>query len=192
MAVDTIRRIAVVPVNRLPALVQLFPRSQLTEREANRRESATDFEYTHMDGTPYVIRRGFLRSPNGIPCSPPPWGALVAVDLATGLIKWQVPLGAIPLPPGAAGSTPTGSPNLGGPMVTASGLVFIGATLDRRFRAFDIETGREVWSVQLPAGGKATPMTYEIGGRQFVVIAAGGGDDFGSGDHIIAFALPRR
>ena len=192
LAVDTVRRIAVVPVNRLPALVQLFPMSRLTEREANRLESTTDFEYTHMDGTPYVMRRGFVLSPNGLPCSPPPWGALVAVDLSTGLIKWESPLGAMPLPAGATSPTPTGSPQLGGPIVTASGLVFIAATLDRRFRAFDIATGRELWSTQLPAGGKATPMTYEIGGRQYVVIAAGGGDDFGSGDHIMAFALPRR
>ena len=190
VAVDTIRRIAVVPVNRIPALVQLFPMSELTEEEANRRERTSDFEYTHMRGTPWVMRRGFVLSPNGLPCSPPPWGALVAVDLNTGLIKWQSPLGSMPVPGQPAGQ-PLGSPQLGGPMVTASGLVFIGATLDRKFRAFDIETGREVWSVQLPAGGKATPMTYEIGGTQFVVIAAGGGDDFGTGDHIVAFAIRR-
>jgi quinoprotein glucose dehydrogenase len=191
LAVDTVRRIAVVPVNRLPALVQLFPMSSMTEDEADRRESTSDFEYTHMNNTPYVMRRGFVLSPNGLPCSPPPWGALVAVDLATGLIKWSMPLGSMPVPGAPPGLT-LGSPQLGGPIVTASGLVFIGATLDRKFRAFDIETGREVWSVQLPAGGKATPMTYEADGRQFVVIAAGGGDDFGAGDHIIAFSLPRR
>ena len=193
LAVDTARRIAVVPVNRLPALVQLFPMSQLSEEQADQRERETDFEYTHMDGTPYVMRRGFVLSPGGVPCSPPPWGALVAVDLTTGLIKWQSPLGSLPVPVGGSAPTsPLGSPQLGGPIVTASGLAFIGATLDRKFRAFDIETGREVWSVDLPAGGKATPMTYEIGGRQFVVIAAGGGDDFGKGDHIIAFSIPRR
>lgn len=191
VAVDTVRRIAVVPVNRIPAIVQLLPMSQLTEAQANARERAEDFEYTHMRGTPYVMRRGFAMSPNGIPCSPPPWGALVAVDLNTGLIKWQSPLGAMPVPAAPRGLA-SGSPQLGGPIVTASGLVFIGATLDRKFRAFDIDTGREVWSVDLPAGGKATPMTYESGGRQFVVIAAGGGGDFGSGDHIIAYSLPRR
>jgi quinoprotein glucose dehydrogenase len=84
-----------------------------------------------------------------------------------------------------------GSPNLGGPIATAGGLVFIGATLDRAFRAFDVETGRELWHAPLPAGARATPMTYEEGGRQFVVIAAGGGGPFGTGDAIIAFALPR-
>ena len=193
LAVDTARRIAVVPVNRLPALVQLFPMSGLSEDEADRRERASDFEYTHMNGTPYVMRRGFVVSPRGLPCSPPPWGALVAVDLNTGLIKWQSPLGSLPLPAGSpTPAVASGSPQLGGPIVTASGLVFIAATLDRKFRAFDIETGRELWSVDLPAGGKATPMTYETGGRQFVVIAAGGGDDFGAGDYIMAFALPRK
>ena len=193
LAVDTARRIAVVPVNRLPALVQLFPMSGLSEDEADRRERASDFEYTHMNGTPYVMRRGFVVSPSGLPCSPPPWGALVAVDLNTGLIKWQSPLGSLPLPAGSpTPAVASGSPQLGGPIVTASGIVFIAATLDRKFRAFDIETGRELWSVDLPAGGKATPMTYETGGRQFVVIAAGGGDDFGAGDYIMAFALPRK
>ena len=193
LAVDTARRIAVVPVNRLPALVQLFPMSGLSEDEADRRERASDFEYTHMNGTPYVMRRGFVVSPSGLPCSPPPWGALVAVDLGTGLIKWQSPLGSMPLPAGSpTPAVASGSPQLGGPIVTASGIVFIAATLDRKFRAFDIETGRELWSVDLPAGGKATPMTYETGGRQFVVIAAGGGDDFGAGDYIMAFALPRK
>jgi quinoprotein glucose dehydrogenase len=84
-----------------------------------------------------------------------------------------------------------GSVHLGGPIVTAGGIVFIGATLDRAIRAFDVETGRELWKADLPAGARATPMTYEAGGRQFVVIAAGGGGPFGAGDAIIAFALPK-
>jgi hypothetical protein len=86
--------------------------------------------------------------------------------------------------------TEWGSPNLGGPIATAGGLVFIGATLDRKFRAFDIETGRVLWSADLPAGARATPMTYATSGRQFVAIAAGGGGRFGRGDAIVAFALP--
>jgi len=97
------------------------------------------------------------------------------VSLKTGGILWQAPL----------------TPNLGGPIVTASGLAFLGATIDKRFHAFDVETGRELWTATLPAGARATPMTYEAGGRQFVVIAAGGGGPFGAGDAIIAFALPR-
>jgi len=94
------------------------------------------------------------------------------------------------VPLGAMGGVP-GSPNLGGPIATAGGLVFIGATLDRQLHAFDIETGKELWSAALPAGARATPMTYEAGGRQYVVIAAGGGGPFGTGDAIIAFALPK-
>ncbi|HYN09441.1 MAG TPA: pyrroloquinoline quinone-dependent dehydrogenase [Vicinamibacterales bacterium] len=192
VAVDAVREIAVVPVNRLAAMVQLIPMSQLTVEEANRLEAKTDDEYTHMEGTPYVMRRGFLLSPKGLPCSPPPWGALVAIDLRTGAKRWDVPLGQMRTPEGTLLSADWGSPNLGGPIVTAGGLVFIGATLDRRIRAFDIESGKVLWSADLPAGGKATPMTYAAGGRQFVVIAAGGGGRFGKGDHIIAFALPGR
>jgi len=85
-----------------------------------------------------------------------------------------------------------GLPNLGGPIVTAGGLVFIGAAMDHFIRAFDIETGRELWKAELPAGARATPMTYMVHGRQFVVIAAGGNEDWGKGDSIVAFALPVR
>ncbi|NUR20479.1 MAG: PQQ-binding-like beta-propeller repeat protein, partial [Gemmatimonadaceae bacterium] len=86
-----------------------------------------------------------------------------------------------------------GSPNLGGAITTAGGLVFVAATLDRQIRAFDVETGRELWRASLPAAGKATPMTYMVGGRQFVAIAAGGdGANFGKGDEVVVFALPRR
>jgi quinoprotein glucose dehydrogenase len=186
VTIDEGRAIAVVPVNRVAAMVQLFP-AEGFNGDSMRREDAgrgiTDFEYTRMRGTPYIMRRRIILGPSGLPCTPPPFGALVAVNLATGGILWNVPLGTM-------GGVP-GSPNLGGPIATASGLVFIGATLDRRLRAFDIETGRELWSATLPAGARATPITYEAGGRQFVVIAAGGGGPFGAGDAIVAFALPK-
>jgi quinoprotein glucose dehydrogenase len=192
LAFDPGNQIAVVPVNRIAAWVQLMDADTLTEDEADRAEERTGLEYTHMGGTPYVMRRGFVLSPGGLPCTPPPWGALVAVSLRTGARLWEVPLGSMPNPSGEPPAPPEwGSPNLGGPIATAGGLVFIGATLDRNFRAFDIETGQVLWSTNLPAGGKATPMTYAIRGRQFVVIAAGGGDRFGVGDHVIAFALSR-
>lgn len=192
LAYDPSREIAVVPVNRLPAMVQLLSADTITEAEADREEERTGLEYTHMEGTPYAMRRGFLLSPGGLPCTPPPWGALVAVSLRTGAKVWEVPLGTMPAREGQAPPPPDwGSPNLGGPIVTAGGLVFIGATLDRKFRAFDIETGRVLWTADLPAGGKATPMTYSSGGHQYVVIAAGGGGRFGRGDAIVAFALPR-
>jgi quinoprotein glucose dehydrogenase len=186
VAVDEPRAIAVVPVNRIAAIVQLLPLEGLNA-DSLRREDAqrgiTDWEYTHMRGTPYVMRRRLFWGPNLTPCTPPPFGSLVAVSLETGRILWDVPLGGIPAGPG--------SPNLGGPIVTAGGLVFIGATIDRAFRAFDVATGRELWKATLPAGARATPMTYESDGRQFVVIAAGGGGPFGAGDAIVAFALPK-
>ena len=133
------------------------------------------------------MRRGILLGPSGAPCSAPPFGALVAIDLATGARKWEVPLGTF----AADGPAGLGSPNLGGPIVTAGGLVFIAATLDRKIRAFDVETGAELWSAPLPAGGKATPMTYlGADGRQYVVIAAGGdGGRFGKSDRLVAFAV---
>jgi quinoprotein glucose dehydrogenase len=141
---------------------------------------------------PVLLRRP-LRSPLGLPCNPPPWGWLGAWDLASGTLRWRVPLGTIrdlaplPLP------LPLGTPNAGGPIVTAGGLVFIGAAADDYLRAFDLESGEELWRGRLPAGGQATPMTY-LGkdGRQFVVIAAGGHAPLRTraGDSVVAFALP--
>ncbi len=189
VAVDEGRALAVVPVNTMPAMVQLFPAEGFNGDSIRRSDAdhgITDFEYTRMRGTPYIMRRRLITGPTGLPCTPPPFGALVAVNLNSGGIAWNVPLGTM-------GDAPNlGSPNLGGPIVTAGGLVFIGATLEHAFRAFDIETGRELWKATLPAGARATPMTYEVGGRQFVVIAAGGGGPFGAGDAIVAFALPAR
>jgi len=146
------------------------------------------------DELPYGMSRAVLIAPSGLPCSPPPWGTLVAVDLATGDPSWEVPLGQIPALAEVPGSEEWGSPTMGGSIVTAGGLVFIGATMDPVLRAFDVETGELVWRGDLPAGGNATPMTYEWEGRQYVVIAAGGHSNLGSalGDHVVAFALPER
>jgi quinoprotein glucose dehydrogenase len=193
VAADVARGIVVVPVNRVAAMVQLIPADGFDRASAQRESDRTGagFQYTRMGGTPFVMRRRILRAPSGLPCSPPPFGSLVAVSLSTGARLWDVPLGTFPTEASAASPPEWGSANLGGPIVTASGLVFIAATLDRKIRAFDVENGKEVWSAALPAGGKATPMTYEAGGRQFVVIAAGGGSVFGAGDAIVAFALPR-
>ncbi|MGQ0642879.1 MAG: pyrroloquinoline quinone-dependent dehydrogenase [Gemmatimonadaceae bacterium] len=195
VAADEGRGIVVVPVNRLAAMVQLIPATGFDRARAQRESDQRDegYQYTTMNGTGFVMRRRLLRLPGGIPCSPPPFGALVAVSLRTGQRLWDVPLGTLPTRPGAPPMPPgLGAPNLGGPIVTASGLVFIAATLDRQIRAFDVDTGRELWKAPLPAGGKATPMTYAAGGRQFVAIGAGGGGAFGTGDAIVVFALPRR
>ena len=132
-----------------------------------------------------------LTDHEGYPGLKPPWGVLTAIDLNQGKIKWQVTLGEF-AELSARGIRPTGTPNLGGSIVTAGGLVFIGATMDEKFRAFDSATGKLLWEQKLPAGGYATPCTYSVNGRQFVVIAAGGGGKLGtkSGDAYVAFALP--
>jgi quinoprotein glucose dehydrogenase len=143
---------------------------------------------------PPYTHTGYNRwlDPDGYPAIKPPWGTLNAIDLNTGEYLWRVPLGEYPELM-AQGLAPTGTENYGGPLVTAGGLVFIGASKDEMFRAFDSRTGRELWRVQLPAGGYATPATYEVGGRQYIVIACGGGKmGTKSGDAYVAFALPKK
>ncbi len=186
VATDPTAQIAVVPVNTIAAVVTLIPRAGL---DAVRRSmpSRVGGEFAPMRGTPYAMHRELLILPSYVPCTPPPFGALVGVDLRSGTIAWRVPLG------GSVAGAPSaaGTPNLGGAITTAGGVTFIAATIDRTFRAFETRTGRELWQAVLPAAGKATPMTYRAGGRQFVVIAAGGdGESFGTGDAIMAFALP--
>ncbi len=195
VAFDASRAIAVVPVNRVASMVQLIPVDQMDTAQARKNASRLGDEYTRMHGTPYVMRRKIITAESGVPCSPPPWGTVVAIDLRNAKKKWETPLGD----PGnfdprirQMPSPPAGLPNLGGPIVTAGGLVFIGAAMDHFIRAFDIETGAELWRAELPAGARATPMTYMMNGRQFVVIAAGGNEDWGKGDSIIAFALPNK
>jgi quinoprotein glucose dehydrogenase len=192
VAYDPTHHIAIVPVNRLAAFVQLIPLDQFDSAEARQNSGRLDDQYTRMHGTPYFMRRRILKAPSGLPCTPPPFGALVGINLETGAKAWEVPLGdPATLRPQLAGlsKTPLGLPNLGGPIVTAGGIAFIGATFDHFLRAFDVETGRELWRGNLPAGARATPMTYEIGGKQFVVICVGGSEDWGAGDYVVAFSL---
>ncbi len=142
-------------------------------------------------GSPYG-HTGYNRffDQDGYPAVKPPWGTLNAINLHTGQYEWTVPLGELPELT-ARGLPPTGTENYGGPVVTAGGLLFIAASKDERFRAFDKKTGAVLWEAQLPAGGYATPATYTLNGRQFVVIAAGGGKmGTKSGDSYVAFALP--
>ena len=138
--------------------------------------------------------RKFL-DPDGYPAVQPPWGTLTAIDLNTGDHAWQIPLGEYP-ELAEKGVPTTGTENYGGPIVTAGGLVFIAATnFDRKFRAFDKRTGALLWETTLPFSGNATPATYEVGGRQFIAVAAGGGKGRKgepSGGVYVAFALPAR
>jgi quinoprotein glucose dehydrogenase len=130
------------------------------------------------------------RDANGYPAIKPPWGTLSAIDLNTGEYRWRITLGEHAALT-AKGVPPTGTEQYGGPIVTAGGLVFIAATMDAKFRAFDKASGQLLWEYQLPAAGYATPSTYQVGGKQYVVIAAGGGKlGTPSGDSYIAFALP--
>ena len=131
------------------------------------------------------------KDPDGYPAIKPPWGTLSAIDLNTGEYRWRITLGEFPALT-ARGLAPTGTELYGGPIVTAGGLVFIAAAQDEKLRAFDKATGKQLWEAKLPAAGYATPSTYAVGGRQFVVIAAGGGKlGSKSSDTYVAFALPR-
>ena len=134
-----------------------------------------------------------FRDPHGVPAIAPPWGTLNAIDLLTGEIRWKVPLGEYPRLV-AKGIRDTGTMNFGGAVATAGGVIFVAATADEKFRAFEMHSGRVLWEYQLPAGGYATPSVYQVDGKQYVAIAAGGGGKNGtkSGDSIIAFALPEQ
>jgi quinoprotein glucose dehydrogenase len=127
---------------------------------------------------------------DGYPAIKPPWGTLNAIDLNKGELAWQVPLGEFEELT-KKGIPKTGTENYGGPVVTAGGLIFIGATIDSYFRAFDKSTGEEIWKYKLPAAGMATPSIYEVNGKQYAVIAAGDGKNVKiRGDSYVAFALP--
>ncbi len=194
IAVDETRQRVFAAVNHLPVLVTLLSPQQLDQQLKSGEYPHSEF--ARQAGTPYGMRREPLLSPWGLPCTAPPWGSLVSVDLRRNRIVWQVPLGSTEgLGPWFAPTRTFGTPNMGGPIATAGGLVFVAAAMDSYFRAFDLETGRELWKQKLPAGGQATPMTYRGGHdqRQYIVIAAGGHGGLGTprGDYLVAFALPK-
>ncbi len=191
VAVDPERGLLVVNTQRIATRIRLLTRDEVRAKYG---DAIPDYGVEPQEGTPYALERAPLLSPLGAPCNPPPWGTLSAVELASGELLWQVPLGTTrDLAPWPLWLD-TGTPNLGGPLITASGVVFIGATTDFFLRAFDVETGEGLWKGRLPTAGHATPMTYRVrpDGRQYVVIAAGGHGILGTppGDALVAFALP--
>jgi len=191
LGVDTARHIAVVNTIRVAMVATLIPTPLASTVN---REEGTGVMTAPALGAPYGSRRELLASPIGLPCSPPPWGTLVAVDFDAGRIIWQLPLGTMSDFAHLPAPAKWGSPSLGGPLVTSTGLVFIAASMDHYLRAFDIETGRQLWKAALPASAQASPMTYRArpGGRQYIVIAAGGHHAMHTrlGDYLIAFTLP--
>jgi quinoprotein glucose dehydrogenase len=179
----------IVSVSNLPAKVRMIPADKFTGGDRGDLRAETTMQH----GTPYAMSRDFLRAPSGLPCIKPPFGELVALDLAAGKVAWRVPLGSLEEIAPGVGNIAKGSILLGGPIVTASGLVFVGGTMDRRLRAFSAETGEKLWEAELPASAHATPMTFEAGGKQYVVVAAGGSakvDEERQGDAVVAYALP--
>ncbi len=189
MSFNPLTQTMYVNTSRALHVVTLIPAAEFAAAKA----AEPNKEISEQAGTAWAMKRELLLSPFSLPCNPPPFGMLHAVDLSDGTIKWESVLGTVrdmapvPIP------WKLGTPNFGGSLVTKSGLVFIGAAMDNYLRAFDAETGEELWKGRLPAGGQATPMSYEWEGRQYVLIAAGGHSRSTTtlGDEIVAFALPR-
>ncbi|RAR48684.1 quinoprotein glucose dehydrogenase [Paraburkholderia unamae] len=196
LAIDTDRQVAVANPIALPFVSRLIPRGpgNPQEPQPGAKGSGTEAGIQPQYGVPFGVTLNPFLSPFGLPCKQPAWGYISAVDLKTNEIIWKKRIGTVrdssplPLP------FRLGMPMLGGPMVTAGGVIFIGATADNYLRAFNVNNGDLLWQARLPAGGQATPMTYSINGRQFVVIAAGGHGSFGTklGDYVIAYALPQQ
>lgn len=195
LAVDTDRQIAIANPIALPFVSKLLPRGPGNPIEPSANDkggTGTESGIQPQYGLPFGVTINAFLSPLGFPCKQPAWGYISAIDLKTNQIVWKKRIGTVrdsspvPLP------FKMGMPMLGGPMTTAGDVFFIGATADNYIRAFSTNTGDQLWQARLPAGGQATPMSYQANGRQYVVIAAGGHGSFGTklGDYVIAYALP--
>ena len=203
VAVDTKRGILVANYNDMPNFNWLIPRKKADKLgykpiSQGGNDKAVERKGDPQAGSPYAIRvNAGWQMPTGLLCKQPPYGHIRAIDLKTGKTLWDHPLGSARKngPFGIPSMLPLtiGTPNNGGPLVTAGGLIFIAATTDDMFRAIDIWTGKVVWQTELPAGGQATPMTYEVDGRQYVAIAPGGHHFMKTkvGDYLVAYALPK-
>jgi len=190
VAVDPVRQMVFSTPAYLAFTSKLIPREDAETTYVSEQEPFLNENF----GSPFAVELKAFVSPIGLPCTAPPWGYVAGADLRTGKTHWLRKNGTvrdrspIPLP------FKMGVPSLGGPMLTAGGVAFLSGTLDYYLRAYDVSTGRELWKARLPAGGQATPMTYESrSGRQMVVVVAGGHGSLGTkaGDSVIAYALPR-
>ena len=195
MCYDPVNGWLITNINRVAAVIHMLPRDQEARLEKEQ-PSMMRAETGRQEGTPYIMKRDYLfkiDSRGIIMQTQPPWGTLVAIDLHTGLKQWEVPLGYMLDPGKFPGAEKWGSLNFGGAIVTGGNLIFVAASLDGHFRAYDRRTGAVLWEFALPAGGQATPMSYSIGGRQYVVLAAGGHGKLKTrqGDYLMAFALPQ-
>jgi quinoprotein glucose dehydrogenase len=181
-------------INRVAAIIRMIPRSLVDGVERSSGE-VLRAETGRQRGTPYVMKRDYLfkvDSHGFLMQTRPPWGTLVGIDLRSGEKKWEVPLGFMLDPAKYPEARQWGSLNFGGAIVTKGNLVFIAASMDGYFRAFDSRSGKLLWEYALPASAQATPMTYELDGRQYIVIAAGGHGKLHTrqGDYVVAFRLP--
>jgi quinoprotein glucose dehydrogenase len=185
-AFDPQRHLLIMNTNHLAMWVKLIEREKLAGVYSERKQNRMEGEFARQTGAPYAMYREPFLSPKGTPCTHPPWGTTAALDLFSGEKVWDVPLGSY------STELQTGTFNFGGPIVTAGGLVFTAAAVDNYLRAFDAENGKEIWKFGLPASAQATPMTYSVNGKQYLVIAAGGHGKLGTkqGDYVLAFTLP--
>jgi quinoprotein glucose dehydrogenase len=189
MAIDPVRKVAFANPSYMAFVDRLT-----TSRPKDEQKAETNRGLNPNYGAPYAVYLNPFLSKLGLPCQAPPWGYVAGMDLTTGKVVWQHKNGTIrdespiPLP------FKLGVPSLGGPMVTGGGVAFLSSTLDDYVRAYDETTGRQLWEARLPAGGQATPMSYQgADGRQYVVVVAGGHGTLGTkqGDSVIAYALPK-
>ncbi|MDP4132117.1 MAG: pyrroloquinoline quinone-dependent dehydrogenase [Bacteroidota bacterium] len=193
MCYDSAQTLLITNINRLPAVIHLVPREKMPD-SLIRKDHLMRIEVGRQTGTPYVLERDYLLGFNqdglNMLC-PPPWGTVLAIDMHSGKKIWEVPLGYMMDPSRYPEAKNWGSLNLGGSIVTGGGLVFVAASMDNHLRAFDERTGALLAELSLPASAQATPMTYSVGGKQFVLIAAGGHGKLGTkqGDFIVAFTL---
>jgi quinoprotein glucose dehydrogenase len=185
-AFDPQHHLLIMNTNHLAMWVKLIERDKLAGVYSARKQNRMEGEFARQTGAPYAMYREPFLSPKGTPCTAPPWGTTVAIDLFSGKKVWDVPLGSY------SKDLQTGTVNFGGPIVTAGGVVFTAAAMDNYLRAFDADSGKEIWKFELPASGQATPMTYSVSGKQYLVIAAGGHGKLETkqGDYVVAFTLP--